>query len=269
MKRRRFTLFCKGMLIPFLVVVYLQAVAAPAMLPTPQYTVISPSQTVSMNSPNRVATEASVLSEALKQPAPPPSAPSKRWNNFGMLLIAGIGLMILSVLLLLGLFLWPSKKTTLRPLPPAEKAPDEEDELELPPPAFPLPLEETAPEPEPEEERPAAIATPEVVAEEVEVEEEDEDEDEDSYVEGEEDYAQKVEKITTGTTAAPPEEGFEFMENNEAVRVKLDLARAYLEMGDYEAVKETLEWVFQEGSEPERNEADLLLEQAKLAEDDS
>lgn len=106
------------------------------------------------------------------------------------------------------------------------------------------------------------------------LDDEDDEDDEDVYVALEEDYAQRLEKHVTPPqetveqSQSSEEEGYEFMTKDDAVRVQLDLARAYLEMGDYGAVQETLELVFNEGSEAERHEADLLLEQAKLAAED-
>jgi FimV-like protein len=55
------------------------------------------------------------------------------------------------------------------------------------------------------------------------------------------------------------------MESEDAIPIKLDLARAYLEMNDFAAVELALRSVLQQGSEEQREEAKLLLEQAKLA----
>jgi len=58
---------------------------------------------------------------------------------------------------------------------------------------------------------------------------------------------------------------YDFMESEDAIPIKLDLARAYLEMNDFAAVELALRSVLQQGSEEQREEAKLLLEQAKLA----
>lgn len=62
------------------------------------------------------------------------------------------------------------------------------------------------------------------------------------------------------------EEGeYDFMSSQDAVPIKLDLARAYLEMEDFESVEQVLQTVFQKGNKDQQEEARLLLEQAKLA----
>jgi FimV C-terminal domain len=47
--------------------------------------------------------------------------------------------------------------------------------------------------------------------------------------------------------------------DTEAVDTKLDLARAFLEMGDAEGAKGILEEIRQEGNETQREEAEKLL----------
>ena len=61
------------------------------------------------------------------------------------------------------------------------------------------------------------------------------------------------------------EDDYDFMDSKDAIPIKLDLARAYLEMEDFAAVEQTLQSVLQKGSPEQQEEAQLLLEQARLA----
>ena len=61
------------------------------------------------------------------------------------------------------------------------------------------------------------------------------------------------------------EEDYDFLADEESLPIKLDLARAYLEMGNYGEVEETLHRVLEIGTPEQQEQARLLLEQAKLA----
>lgn len=69
--------------------------------------------------------------------------------------------------------------------------------------------------------------------------------------------------------SAPEEEDYDFLADEEALPIKLDLARAYLEMGNYAEVEETLQRVVEIGTPEQQEQARLLLEQARLAQSDS
>lgn len=55
------------------------------------------------------------------------------------------------------------------------------------------------------------------------------------------------------------ETDYDFMASNEAIPAKLDLARAYIAMEDFNAARETLTAVLNEGNEEQRLEAKSLL----------
>ena len=59
------------------------------------------------------------------------------------------------------------------------------------------------------------------------------------------------------------ENEYDFMSSQEAVPVKIDLARAYLEMGENEAAREVLEAILAQGNEVQRAEAERLLSTVK------
>lgn len=61
------------------------------------------------------------------------------------------------------------------------------------------------------------------------------------------------------------EEDYDFLADEEALPIKLDLARAYLGMGNYAEVEETLRRVLEIGAPEQQEQARLLLEQARLA----
>ncbi len=53
------------------------------------------------------------------------------------------------------------------------------------------------------------------------------------------------------------------MNSREAVPVKLDLARAYLDMGENDSAREVLKAVVEQGNEEQRAEAEELLASVK------
>ena len=59
------------------------------------------------------------------------------------------------------------------------------------------------------------------------------------------------------------EDDFDFLEGTDEAATKLDLARAYVEMGDAEGARDILEEVSLEGSDDQKEEAQGLLK--KLA----
>lgn len=59
--------------------------------------------------------------------------------------------------------------------------------------------------------------------------------------------------------AAEDEEDFEFLNDSDEVATKLDLARAYIDMGDSDGAREILDEVLKEGTEEQRNDAQDLL----------
>jgi len=69
------------------------------------------------------------------------------------------------------------------------------------------------------------------------------------------------EEALEGLSELPDEEDAEldFLADTDEAATKLDLARAYIDMGDQEGAKDILDEVIQEGSEEQRSEADELL----------
>jgi FimV-like protein len=59
------------------------------------------------------------------------------------------------------------------------------------------------------------------------------------------------------------EQEYDFMNSREAVPVKLDLARAYLDMGENDSAREVLQAVLEQGNEEQRAEAQELLASVK------
>jgi pilus assembly protein FimV len=53
----------------------------------------------------------------------------------------------------------------------------------------------------------------------------------------------------------------DLMAAEDEVGTKLDLARAYLDMGDADGARSTLEEVMEEGDQDQRKEAEILLKQ--------
>jgi pilus assembly protein FimV len=64
------------------------------------------------------------------------------------------------------------------------------------------------------------------------------------------------------TTAPVAEDDFDFLADSDEVATKLDLARAYIDMGDTEGAKDILEEVLQEGNETQKQEASELIARA-------
>ena len=54
--------------------------------------------------------------------------------------------------------------------------------------------------------------------------------------------------------------GFDFLADTDEVATKLDLARAYMDMGDIEGARDILDEVMQEGSDEQKLEAQALSE---------
>jgi len=63
------------------------------------------------------------------------------------------------------------------------------------------------------------------------------------------------------SVAAPVLEGddFDFLADADEVATKLDLARAYIDMGDTDGAKDILDEVLQEGTDTQKQEASTLL----------
>lgn len=227
-----------------------------ATTPTPPATVALPSTTIeTMNT----IKEQSMSNSSLTSPT--------------FLLNVGIGFMLIGAVLLIWL-LWPraakqrpaveEPRIIPKPAPPEIKAQqelitqEEPDQLA----AFfekSSAIEQSAfetkvqPELEPEPEMREPVAPSELAYDAMLVQEEQE------YLEN---------TIKPGQDSSEDNVEYDFMETKDAIPVKLDLARAYLEMGDYEAVKETLDLVLEQGSKAQQREAELLLEQARLAQGD-
>ncbi len=81
--------------------------------------------------------------------------------------------------------------------------------------------------------------------------------------------APPVEEHSAPEDQAEEEADYDFLADEDSVPIKLDLARSYLEMGNYTAVEETLRGVLEIGTPEQQEQAQLLLEQAKLAQSDS
>ena len=62
-----------------------------------------------------------------------------------------------------------------------------------------------------------------------------------------------------GAEAAPDDDEFDFLEGTDEAGTKLDLARAYVEMGDADGARDILEEVAKEGSDQQKEEAQSLL----------
>ncbi len=69
-------------------------------------------------------------------------------------------------------------------------------------------------------------------------------------------------KPRTGGAAEESDDAFEFLNEEDAATTKLDLARAYIDMGDEDGAREILTEVLQEGSSEQQQTANELL--AKL-----
>jgi pilus assembly protein FimV len=66
--------------------------------------------------------------------------------------------------------------------------------------------------------------------------------------------------VKSADPAVAPEEELVFAEDSDAMSTKLDLARAYLDMGDQDGARQIFEEVIAEGSEEQKEEARALLE---------
>lgn len=60
------------------------------------------------------------------------------------------------------------------------------------------------------------------------------------------------------------EEEYDFMSSDEAIPIKLDLARAYIAMEEYTQAKEVLTMILTRGSKQQKQEAEYLLQQLKV-----
>lgn len=126
---------------------------------------------------------------------------------------------------------------------PDEERPRVGDEFDisLPDEDKPAPELEPEPEPEPELARPAA-RTP--VADEF---------DDLAFLPSEDEFTDQ------SIVADEDEEDFGFLNDSDEVATKLDLARAYIDMGDSDGAREILDEVLREGTEEQRKEAQDLL----------
>ena len=64
------------------------------------------------------------------------------------------------------------------------------------------------------------------------------------------------------TVVLPRDDAFELQDDADEVDTKLNLAKAYLELGDNEGARSILDEVVRDGSDAQRAEAQKLLEQA-------
>ncbi len=71
--------------------------------------------------------------------------------------------------------------------------------------------------------------------------------------------AQEAAASSTSTEDVDTDDEFEFLSDTDEVATKLDLARAYIEMGDIDGAKDILDEVIQEGEEEQKAEANQLL----------
>jgi pilus assembly protein FimV len=62
------------------------------------------------------------------------------------------------------------------------------------------------------------------------------------------------------TAADESEDAFDFLDDEDAATTKLDLARAYIDMGDEDGAREILTEVLGEGSDDQQQQAGELLE---------
>ncbi len=85
----------------------------------------------------------------------------------------------------------------------------------------------------------------------------------DDLVESEEDFTDKAVAFSQHDS---DDDEFDFMNSPDAMPVRLDLARAYLEMADVEAVRETLQMVLDKGTAEQQAEAKEIILQAEAAE---
>jgi FimV-like protein len=175
------------------------------------------------------------------------SMPKSFLDSTMFLLVIGVVLMAAGLLLLIWL-LWPRSRQ--QALPEAQ-TPPQSPELE----SEPEYLEQEQPE------QPAMVE-PHAEIHDYAPMKVSELENFEQLIEEEQEY------LNPGQESENEDREYSFMDTKDAIPVKLDLARAYLEMGDYEAVNDTLKTVLAEGSKAQQREAELLLEQARLAQGD-
>ena len=72
--------------------------------------------------------------------------------------------------------------------------------------------------------------------------------------------AESVDEAGSLVADAVEDDDFDFLADTDEVATKLDLARAYIDMGDTEGAKDILEEVIQEGSDEQQQEANGLME---------
>ena len=77
--------------------------------------------------------------------------------------------------------------------------------------------------------------------------------------EGDQEEAGDMESGDTSTGSEDGDDEFDFLEGTDEAGTKLDLARAYVEMGDADGARDILEEVAREGSEQQQQEAQRLL----------
>jgi pilus assembly protein FimV len=65
---------------------------------------------------------------------------------------------------------------------------------------------------------------------------------------------------SVATAADESEDAFDFLDDEDAATTKLDLARAYIDMGDEDGAREILTEVLSEGSDDQQQQAGELLE---------
>ena len=68
------------------------------------------------------------------------------------------------------------------------------------------------------------------------------------------------ESLDGQASSAASEEDFDFLADTDEVATKLDLARAYIDMGDAEGAKDILDEVMQDGDDEQKQQASELLE---------
>ncbi len=239
----------------------------PPVLPEPRVTA-TPVSSVTPSASVQPVTNAVSEAAPPQNPVEEETMPTSFLDNTMFLLSIGLVLILGGLLLLIWLF-WPRKSIQEEPLPIEPKAP-------------------IPPTPEVHSEQPAFLVQPEEVPLEEKIQEEEIYADEEEELE-EEELDQEPLKISelesfeelieeeqeylgnkqgTYERFADDDMDYSFMDSKDAIPVKLDLARAYLEMGDYDSVNETLKMVLQSGSKAQQREAELLLEQARLAQGD-
>ncbi|ARN75931.1 FimV/HubP family polar landmark protein [Oceanicoccus sagamiensis] len=72
--------------------------------------------------------------------------------------------------------------------------------------------------------------------------------------------AEESESFDSAVAAEASDDDFDFLADTDEVATKLDLARAYIDMGDTEGARDILDEVLQEGSDEQKQEAQSLAE---------